>query len=168
MTPRDRTHVSSSRLLLLVALTLALTGVASPGAAASLDELTWMVGNWKGPAMGGTLEERWAPADGKTMSALVRSTASGATNMVEVIVISETEDGLELRLRQFDPDLTPRTPEPAVFALESMDERSVTWKNTASEGPLATLTYASPSEDTFQVKIGLRTGNELVLELAAE
>ena len=152
-------------LLLCVCLLGAALMLPAPATAATLADLGWMVGNWKGPAMGGTLEERWAPAAGATMSALVRATNATDTTMVEVIVISETEDGLELRLRQFGKDLTPRTPEPAHFRLESAGERTVTFVNLDEEGPLAKLTYSRPSEDLFQLKVGLRAGNEMVIDL---
>jgi hypothetical protein len=150
------------------ALTLLASLALPPAAAATtLDDLSWMVGHWKGAAMGGNLEERWVPAAGGTLTALVRSSSATDTMMIEVIVITSGADGLELRLRQFEKDLTPRTPDPVRFKLESAGERTVTFANLDESAPLAKLTYSRPSEDAFQVKVGLRQGNEMVIDLAA-
>ena len=154
--------------LTFVLLATALFVLPATLSAQSLDDLSWMVGNWKGPAMGGTLEERWAPADGGTMSALVDSTGPNGTNMVEVIVISEGDNGLELRLRQFEPDLTPRTPDAVVFAFESASERSITFKVVSEGAQLSKLTYSRPTDDTFQVKVGLPNGAEIPIDLKAQ
>ena len=41
--------------------------------ALSIDRLSWLTGNWKGPRDGGVLEEIWLPPLAGTITALVRS-----------------------------------------------------------------------------------------------
>ncbi len=67
-----------------------------------------MTGHYAGATGNGTLEENWAEPDGGSIESLVRGTADGMTNMIELIVIEEDGDSLTLRLKQWNPGMPPR------------------------------------------------------------
>jgi hypothetical protein len=75
---------------------------------AKVSDLAWMTGHYAGATGNGTLEENWAEPDGGSIESLVRGTADGMTNMIELIVIEEDGDSLTLRLKQWNPGMPPR------------------------------------------------------------
>ena len=60
----------------------------------SIDRLSWLTGNWKGPINGGVLEEIWLPPLASTITALVRSSEESGIRFVEIIHITEIIDSL--------------------------------------------------------------------------
>lgn len=134
---------------------------------AGVADLAWMTGSWAGPAgPENTLEENWtAPADG-SIGALVRMRGAGATSMIELIVIEESDDTLVLYIQQWDPGFTPRPAGPQQMKLVSMDDRTVTFKS-VTEGGLNGLTYSRPADDTFTIDVETADGTKIPLVLKA-
>jgi hypothetical protein len=145
-------------------LTFALPAAAA-GPAATVADLAWMTGSWKGALGPGTLEENWARPDAGSMAALVRGTGGGKTNMIELIVIEETEGSLVLRLQQWNPGFQPRTPGPQEMQLVEIAEREASFEATGEGGGLRKLTYSRPADDTFVVAVVTAQGAELAFEL---
>lgn len=76
----------------------------SPGA--TLADLDWLVGHWKGEGLGGVSEEIIAPAAGGQMMGMFRhSDATGKLKFYEFYLFAETGDSLTLRLKHFTPAL---------------------------------------------------------------
>ena len=73
----------------------------------SIDRLSWLTGNWKGPRDGGVLEETWLPPLAGTITALVRSSKDQDTRFVEIVHIREINGSLELNLQLFNNSLEP-------------------------------------------------------------
>lgn len=131
----------------------------------SVKQLAWMTGSWEGPIGPNTLEENWSrPLDG-TISALVRARGEGKTSMIELIVIEEENDTLVLRVQQWNPGFTPRTPGPQVMALQSIGENQIGFKSTG-EGGLKTLAYSRPSEHKFNIDIETADGTKFQINLS--
>lgn len=74
-----------------------------PGAEPSIDDFAWLVGQWRGEALGGVAEEVWLPPAGGAMSGMFRTVADGAVGFYELFTIAEPE--LDLRLKHFGADL---------------------------------------------------------------
>jgi len=74
-----------------------------PGAEASIDDFAWLVGRWRGEALGGVAEEVWLPPAGGAMSGIFRTVKDGAVNFYELFTLAEP--GLDLRLKHFGADL---------------------------------------------------------------
>lgn len=157
------------RQLALVALALALlTAPASAaGPAAKVADLAWMTGSWKGSMGPGTLEESWSRPDAGSIASLVRGTANGQTNMIELIVIEESEGSLVLRLQQWNPGFAPRSPGPQEMRLVEIAERRVSFE-AVSAGSLKRLTYSRPDDDRFVVGVVTAGGAEIEFDLAAQ
>ena len=160
-----------SALALCLAIVLvapALTGPAlAEGPAAKVADLAWMSGHWSGTMPNGTLEENWIQPDAKSMAALVRGTANGATNMIELIVIEEENDTLTLRVQQWNPGFKPRSPEPQVMKLVSSAPNKIVFESTGAGG-LKTLGYSRPEPGKFVISIELPTGQKFDIPLSGD
>ncbi|WDI32045.1 DUF6265 family protein [Hyphococcus flavus] len=80
-------------------------GASSPPA--SVDELAWLVGHWKGSGLGGQSEEFIAPPlDGQMIGAFRQTKADGSLWFYEFYQIVEDQGSLVMRIKHFNPDLT--------------------------------------------------------------
>jgi hypothetical protein len=159
----DRAHRPWGRAALLLAAFWS-SGLHAAGVA----DLAWMSGSWSGTTgPGTTLEENWVrPANG-SIGALVRMSRDGVTSMVELIVVEEAGDSLVLHIQQWDPGFQPRPAGAQQMALESLGERTVTFRAT-SEGGLAALTYSRPDSNSFIVEVELADGKKIPIPLEAQ
>ena len=119
--------------------------------AATIDDLAWMTGHYKGNTGNGTLEENWAEPVGGSIASLVRSTSGGATNMIELIVVEEEGDSLTLRLKQWNPGMEPRADGFQVMELMEIGDNKVVFRSTA-EGGIQQLGY-SVVGDQFTISV---------------
>ncbi|MEO1136468.1 MAG: DUF6265 family protein [Pseudomonadota bacterium] len=80
-------------------------GEASP--AASIEDVAWLAGHWRGEGLGGQSEEIMAPPLGRQMTGMFRQTNSdGALMFYEFYHIAEQDGSLILRIKHFNPDFT--------------------------------------------------------------
>lgn len=109
------------RLPLLIALLLALscgdafaqnptanTLALAPGASspeATLQQVAWIRGHWRGEALGGIAEEWWSPPLGNAMMCTFRLVVDGQVRFYEIVTIMEKEQSLLMRLKHFDGEL---------------------------------------------------------------
>ena len=144
-------------LLLGIGLVLVVSTPAfAQGPAATIADLAWMTGRYMGDTGNGTLEENWAEPVGGSIASLVRSTADGATNMIELIVVEEEGDSLTLRLKQWDPGMKPRADGFQVFELIEIGDKQVVFRNT-EEGGLRRLGYSLVG-DRFTISVETAQG----------
>jgi hypothetical protein len=84
--------------------TLSLSeGQVSPRA--SIQEVSWIAGHWRGEAFGGITEEIWSPPLGNSMMCVFRLVNDDITSFYEIETISEVNETLILRLKHFHADL---------------------------------------------------------------
>ena len=138
-------------LIASVLVFLVSTPILGAGPAATVSDLAWMTGHYKGATGNGALEENWAMPEGGSIASLVRSTAAGATTMIELIVIEEEGNSLMLRLKQWDPGMAPRAEGFQVMELMEIGDHKVVFKNTGEVG-LQQLGY-SLDGDQFTISI---------------
>lgn len=72
---------------------------------ATLSEITWMEGHWKGEAFGGITEEIWSPPLGGSMMFSFKLVVDGAVNFYELGHIRELDGTLVFELKHFGGDL---------------------------------------------------------------
>ena len=70
----------------------------------TIEDFAWLVGHWRGEALGGVAEDVWAPPAGGAMVGLFRLVKDDGVAFYEIVTISEPD--LALRLKHFHPDLT--------------------------------------------------------------
>lgn len=151
-------NLTAATLLGLLALS------AHAGPPASVEDLSWMTGNWAGQLGPNQLEENWIKVEGSSIAAMVRMTGNDATSMFEMITIEEVDGSLELHIQQFDPGFVARTPEPQKMELSEITENSVHFV-AVSEGGMASLGYSNPDPDSFIIHVGQASGNTLDIPL---
>jgi len=78
-------------------------GSASP--AASLANIEWMTGHWKGEAFGGITEEIWSPPLGSSMMFSFKLVVENKVNFYELGHVKEVNGTLLLQLKHFGGDL---------------------------------------------------------------
>ena len=78
-------------------------GETSPKA--SLEEIAWMEGHWKGEAFGGITEEIWSPPLGGSMMFSFKLVVDGVVNFYELGHIRELDATLVYELKHFGGDL---------------------------------------------------------------
>ena len=85
--------------------TIRLAEGASP-AAATVDVMSWLAGRWEGDGLGGQTEETWAPPMAGEMIGTFRLIRNGKPVFYEFIRIGQTDRGLAMQLKHFNPDMT--------------------------------------------------------------
>ncbi len=78
-------------------------GSSSPPA--TIEDVAWIAGHWRGEAFGGVVEEIWSPPLGDSMMASFKLVVDGAVKFYEIEVIREVDDSLALQLKHFHGDL---------------------------------------------------------------
>ena len=130
----------------------------------SVEELSWLTGNWEGPINGNILEETWLEPRAGTIIALVRMTNEVGTDFVEIIHIKELNGTLELHLKLFDNALSPTTPKAHKFELTKIDKDYISFKG-ISPGAHRTLSYSRPQKDVFYIRFQPHVGNAVEIKL---
>ena len=148
----------------LIALFVASSGLAEVADEPGVADLAWMTGSWIGPFGEQMLEENWNQPSAGTIACLVRITADGQTNMMELILIEEVDNSLLFRVRQWLPGYVPRRPEPQIMTLAEIADRRVSFDGTGDSDFLR-LTYSRPTEDTFQIDVEPRQGDQFQILL---
>ena len=72
---------------------------------ATLEDVSWIVGHWKGEAFGGMAEEIWSPPLGDSMMFVFKLAADGKVQFYEVGHIQQTGETLLLQLKHFHGSL---------------------------------------------------------------
>ena len=158
------------RFLPGLALGFALVLVAAPafaqGPSATVDDLAWMTGHYKGDfGPGGTLEENWSQPSGSSIAALIRISDADATNVIELIVIEEEGDSLTLRLKQWQAGMKPMADGFVVMELVEVGDQSVLFRNSRG-GAIERLGY-SLAGDRFTISLKTDQG-EIVVPLTRQ
>ena len=104
-------------------LTLA-PGQASPKA--NIEQLSWLAGHWYGEALGGVVEEHWAPPSAGSMVGSFKLSANGKVKFYEIEIIREVGDSLMLQLKHFHHDLKgwEEKDQTVNFALVKMEDNA--------------------------------------------
>jgi hypothetical protein len=137
--------------------TLRASAVAA-GPPATLDQMKWLVGHWKGTGLGGISEEMWSEPAGGVMMGMYRLVINGKPSLYEFIHLAEENGSLVMKLKHFNADLT---------AWEEK-ERFVTFRLVrigANEAHFDGLTFRR-SVDRLQIFLALRDKEGKVREKA--
>ena len=74
---------------------------------ADLPDARWLEGCWRGEGLGAEVTECWMSApDGRMTGMFQLLNPDGSQRFSEILTIAEFEDGVSLRLKHFNPDLT--------------------------------------------------------------
>lgn len=116
---------------------------------ASLNELSWLAGHWKGEAFGGITEEMWSPPMGGSMMFVFKLVNQGAVSFYEAGHIQEVDGTLLLQLKHFHGNLKGWETKD-----ETVDFRLVKIEQERAYFEGFTLEKVSPDEVRMYVLIG--------------
>ncbi|MGB5331228.1 MAG: DUF6265 family protein [Woeseiaceae bacterium] len=74
--------------------------------AATLDDASWLVGSWSGPAFGATFESVWNPPTAGTMVGLFKLYGDDGVAFYEILVLSVEDGTLSLKVKHFNADFS--------------------------------------------------------------
>ena len=80
-------------------------GADSESPPASLSDIAWIEGHWRGNAFGGETVEIWSPPLGGSMMGSFKLVVGGSVSFYELMTISEVGSTLLLRIKHFDREL---------------------------------------------------------------
>ena len=72
---------------------------------ATLADISWIEGHWRGRAFGGIVEDLWSPPLGNSMMCAFKLVVDDKVKFYELLTISEENETLMLRLKHFHGDL---------------------------------------------------------------
>ncbi len=126
-----------------------------------------MAGSWSGHFGNRAVDERWShPAEGTVIGQARLCDETGAST-IELILIREIDSTLELVLRQFEADLSPRLAQH--MHLDSLTETSVAFVAEASpDNRVAGLTYRHTEEDGLEIDVAIAGGPVITAQLVRD
>lgn len=126
---------------------------------ASLNDVTWLAGHWKGEAFGGIAEEIWSPPLGDSMMFSFKLVSDGKTQFYELGAIRQIENTLILQLKHFNGDLTAweEKQETVDFKLVEIDGNRIYFSG-------FTIEKISAKEINMYVVIGEKDGSKQELK----
>jgi hypothetical protein len=96
---------SSTAAQKLVTENIYSLGDSAKSPAASLNDVSWIAGHWKGEALGGVVEEIWSTPLGNSMMCAFKLVVDNKVKFYELEVIYEETGTLILKLKHFHGDL---------------------------------------------------------------
>jgi len=131
-------------------------GAKSPPA--TLDDVAWLQGQWRGPALGGVAEEFWMEPIGGAMPGIFRVAVDGEVLFYEMFALTEHEGSLVLRLKHFNQDMTgwEDKEEMVRFRLAHVEDGLIQFSS---------LTYRLVSDDRMLVHVAVRQDDGELEEL---
>lgn len=74
--------------------------------AATLADVSWLVGSWTGEAFGSTFEEVWNPPSAGSMVGMYKVLNGDQVSFYELMLLVEEEGSLSLKVKHFNPDFS--------------------------------------------------------------
>ena len=132
------------------------SGMTSPPA--TLADVAWLQGHWRGPGLGGISEEFWMEPSGGAMPGVFRTVTDGEVIFYEMFALTEHEGSLVLRLKHFNPDMTgwEDKEEMVRFRLAHVEAGLIQFNS---------LTYRLETEDSMRIHVAVRQRDGQLEEL---
>lgn len=143
-------------LLLLPTLPVLGTEGASGeiDAEATLEDLAWIAGAWRGTCFGGECEEIWGQPFAGTMVGSFKLVQEGQPAFYELMLITREEDGWVLKVKHFNPDFSAweEKADAVVFRLEKVEPGRIQFKG---------LTFSRRGEEGLHITLRMRRGDQV-------
>ncbi|MEQ8403648.1 MAG: DUF6265 family protein [Oceanicaulis sp.] len=125
---------------------------------AAMPDARWLEGCWEGEGLGAQVTECWMSApDGRMTGMFQLLNADGSQRFSEILTIAHFEDGVALRLKHFNPDLTgwEARDEFLDWPLVEAGERRIAFRG---------LEFQLDLNDRLIILLDMRRGGEVVTE----
>jgi hypothetical protein len=124
---------------------------------ATIADIAWLQGHWRGTALGGDTEEMWMPPQHGVMLGMYRLIRNGAPVFYELLTMSEEQGSLVLNLKHFEPNLTSweEKAESRRFKLVAKEPGIMYFEG---------MTFIRSSDDTVTVYVAIQRGEQVTEE----
>lgn len=156
---------------MLISAALIIASLFAPNSEpVAIEDLSFLAGSWQGEIGNSLVEETWLPPEEGNMTGVFRMTGQEKVDLVEIMTLTETDDGLMYRLRHFDTALVPWASEidgPIEGRAELIDDDSVRFVMTDPESDVEAIVYDLEG-DTLVATVNFvsEERNPFVLEFA--
>ena len=122
--------------------------------AATLEDVSWLVGNWSGEAFGSSFEEGWNPPSAGSMIGFFKLMDGDAVVFYELLLLVEEEGSLSLKVKHFNADFTAweEKEDYVTFRFIKADEDAVHFSG---------ISFYRIDENTLHGYLVMRTGDEI-------
>ena len=124
---------------------------------ATLEDVSWLVGSWKGEAFGGSFEEVWNPPSLGSMVGFFKFMGDEAVAFYELMLLVEEEGSLSLKVKHFNPD----------FSAWEEREEYVDFRFVSADGDVihfSGISFYRMSDNEIQAWIRMRSGDQITEE----
>ena len=120
---------------------------------ATLDDVSWLVGDWVGTAFGSQIEEVWNPPSAGSMVGLFK-VFQEEVGFYEIMLLVEEDDSLSLKVKHFNADFSAweEKTEHVTFRLVAIEEDAIHFSG---------LSFYRTGSDEFVGYIAMRYGDEV-------
>jgi hypothetical protein len=143
------------RFILVSVISLVLlSGLSAepPKPKATLSDFDWLAGHWTADIPVGHVDQYWAKSGSDGNFGMFRLANSEKTLVLEFFTLRETPDGMEMRVRHFNMDLSLWEKEhPIILRLKSFSKGTAVFENPIDNSPKRS-TIQKLSADSFHVK----------------
>jgi hypothetical protein len=122
--------------------------------AATLNDVSWLVGNWSGEAFGSTFEESWNPPSAGSMIGFFKLMDGDDVVFYELLLLVEEEGSLSLKVKHFNADFTAweEKADYVTFRYVKSDDDAIHFSG---------ISFYRIDEDTMDGYIVFRSGEEV-------
>ena len=122
--------------------------------AASLADVSWLVGAWQGEAFGDVFEEVWNPPSAGSMVGFFKLLKGEQVAFYELLLLVEEEGSLSMKVKHFNPDFSAweEKPDYVRFRLVSVEPDAVHFSG---------LSFYRRSDDYLEAYLAMRSGDEV-------
>ena len=117
---------------------------------ATVQQLDWIAGAWRGTLGDRTIEQHWSAPAGSSIVAMYRSIRNNQVQLYELLAIEQEGDAVVLRIKHFapGPGLVGREvrDESVNHTLVRLDGRTAVFQGTGGDNP-AKVSFTSPDPD---------------------
>lgn len=126
----------------------------TPPTKATVQQLAWVAGAWRGTLGDRTVEQHWSAPLGNSIVAMYRSVQGDRALLYELLAIEQEGEGVFLRIKHFAPGagLVGREVASVDHALIRVSENSAVFEGTSADNP-ARITFTKPDADTLTIVV---------------
>ncbi len=131
--------------------------------AATIQDVAWLAGHWRGEGLGGTIDEIWSPPQGTTMICAFKLSKADTVSFYELAVFVEEANSLSMWVKHFNPDFTgwEEKTEKVVFPLVRLEPdalyfEGLTFDRTGEEDMDVYLAFSSRGGEVREAKLVYR------------
>lgn len=119
---------------------------------ASIENVSWIAGHWKGEMFGGVGEEVWSKPFGGTMMGMYKLVSSDTVKFYELMILVEESNSLILKLKHFNSNLSgwEDQDEFVSFPLVKINENEVFFDG---------ITFQKQNDDTLVIFLVMKKNN---------